>query len=108
MVGERYRLRERLAAGGVGEVWRADDTVLDRPVAVKLLRPEHADNEEYRERLRLEGRHLVGLSHPRLAGPGGRRSRATTCSRSRSPTATGPSRRCPARCPGPYGSWCGR
>ena len=54
VVGERYRLRERLAAGGVGEVWRADDTVLDRRVAVKLLRPEHADNEEYRERLRLE------------------------------------------------------
>ena len=68
VVGERYRLRERLAAGGVGEVWRADDTVLDRSVAVKLLRPEHADNEEYRERMRLEGRHLAGLSHPRLAG----------------------------------------
>lgn len=67
LVGDRYRLRERLGAGGVGEVWRAEDTVLDRPVALKLLRPEHADSEEYRERLRLEGRHLAALSHPRLA-----------------------------------------
>ncbi|MEV5750576.1 serine/threonine-protein kinase [Actinoallomurus sp. NPDC052308] len=58
---------ELLAAGGVGEVWRAEDTELDRTVAVKLLRPEHADSEEYRERLRLEGRHLAALSHPRLA-----------------------------------------
>ncbi|MCO5984628.1 serine/threonine-protein kinase [Actinoallomurus spadix] len=67
VVGERYRLRERLAAGGVGEVWRAEDTVLGRTVAVKLLRPEHADSGEYRERLRLEGRHLAALSHPHLA-----------------------------------------
>ncbi|WP_345349070.1 serine/threonine-protein kinase [Actinoallomurus liliacearum] len=67
VVGERYRLCELLAAGGVGEVWRAEDTELDRTVAVKLLRPEHADSEEYRERLRLEGRHLAALSHPRLA-----------------------------------------
>jgi eukaryotic-like serine/threonine-protein kinase len=68
LVGERYRLRERLAAGGVGEVWRAEDTMLGRTVAVKLLRPEHADSAEYRERLRMEGRHLAALSHPRLAG----------------------------------------
>ncbi|GAA4623424.1 hypothetical protein GCM10023196_019550 [Actinoallomurus vinaceus] len=61
-------MRERLAVGGVGEVWRAEGAVLDRCVAVKLLRPEHADNEEYRERLRLEGRHLAARSHPRLAG----------------------------------------
>ncbi|MCO5971292.1 serine/threonine-protein kinase [Actinoallomurus soli] len=67
MVGERYRLCERLAAGGVGEVWRAEDTALDRTVAVKMLRPEHAESEEYRERLRLEARHLAALSHPRLA-----------------------------------------
>ncbi|MFL6056453.1 MAG: serine/threonine-protein kinase [Actinoallomurus sp.] len=67
-VGERYRLCERLGTGGVGQVWRAEDTVLDRPVAVKLLRPEHAESEEYRERLRLEARHLAALSHPRLAG----------------------------------------
>ena len=36
----RYRLEERIAAGGVGEVWRGRDLVLARPVAVKLLRPD--------------------------------------------------------------------
>jgi serine/threonine-protein kinase len=45
----------------MGEVWRAHDTRLDRIVAVKLLRPELADNPEFRDRLRLEGRHAAQL-----------------------------------------------
>ena len=36
----RYRLEGRIATGGMGEVWRATDTVLGRPVAVKLLKHE--------------------------------------------------------------------
>jgi eukaryotic-like serine/threonine-protein kinase len=60
----RYRLEDRVAAGGMGEVWRARDTLLDRIVAVKLLRPEYADSLEFRERLRWEGRHAGPLSHP--------------------------------------------
>jgi serine/threonine-protein kinase len=48
----------------MGEVWRALDTRLGRIVAVKMLRPEFADNPEYRDRLRLEGRHGAQLSHP--------------------------------------------
>jgi len=48
----------------MGEVWRARDTRLGRIVAVKLLRPEFADNPEYRNRLRLEARHAAQLSHP--------------------------------------------
>ena len=60
----RYRLESRVAAGGMGEVWRARDTLLDRIVAVKLLRPEYADSPEFRDRLRWEGRHAGLLSHP--------------------------------------------
>ena len=36
MLAQRYRLGRRIAVGGMGEVWQADDTRLDRPVAVRL------------------------------------------------------------------------
>ena len=62
----RYRLEARIAAGGMGEVWRARDTRLGRIVAVKLLRPEYAGSAEFRDRLRLEARHTAMLSHPGL------------------------------------------
>jgi eukaryotic-like serine/threonine-protein kinase len=63
----RYRLDERIALGGVGEVWRATDLVLQRVVAVKLLRPEFAQDEECLARFRAEGRHAALLSHPNIA-----------------------------------------
>jgi len=63
----RYRLEELIAAGGVGEVWRATDLVLDRPVAVKLLRPEYAAHPEALARFRAEARHAGSVSHPAIA-----------------------------------------
>src|SRR5215470_20316814 len=63
----RYRLDDRIALGGVGEVWRATDLVLERVVAVKLLRPEFAQDEECLARFRAEGRHAALLSHPNVA-----------------------------------------
>jgi len=63
----RYRLEERIAAGGVGEVWRGRDTVLARAVAVKLLRPEYAQHRETLARFRAEARHAAGISHPGIA-----------------------------------------
>ncbi|MCW2946574.1 MAG: serine/threonine protein kinase [Actinoallomurus sp.] len=67
VLGDRYRLIERIAAGGQGEVWRAEDTALGRPVAVKVLRGEYADSAEFRDRFRREARHAAGLSHPGVA-----------------------------------------
>ena len=63
----RYRLDGRIAVGGVGEVWRAADTALRRPVAVKLLRAEHAQHPEALIRFRAEARHAGSLSHPAIA-----------------------------------------
>jgi serine/threonine-protein kinase len=63
----RYRLDDRIALGGVGEVWRGTDLALQRAVAVKLLRLEFAQDEECLARFRAEGRHAALLSHPNIA-----------------------------------------
>ena len=67
LLADRYRLEERLAVGGMGEVWRATDTVLMRTVAVKTLRPELVTDPDTRARFRAEARHAAGLSHPGIA-----------------------------------------
>jgi serine/threonine-protein kinase len=67
LLAGRYRLESQIAAGGVGEVWRAEDTVLTRPVAVKLLRAEFAAHAETLARFRAEARHAGALSHPAIA-----------------------------------------
>jgi serine/threonine protein kinase len=63
----RYRLSERLAYGGMGEVWRATDEVLSREVAVKILRPELAEDEAFVRRFRAEARTTSGLPHNGIA-----------------------------------------
>jgi eukaryotic-like serine/threonine-protein kinase len=68
LLGERYRLGERLAAGGMGSVYRAVDESLSRPVAVKVLRRELADEPAFLERFRREARAAAALSHPGVAG----------------------------------------
>ncbi len=62
LIGARYRLDRRLAAGGMGVVWVAHDELLGRPVALKLLNPALAD-EERRRRFRAEARAAARLSH---------------------------------------------
>ena len=66
-VANRYALESRIATGGMGEVWRAADTVLGRPVAVKLLKAEYADNATFRSRFETEARHAASLHHPGVA-----------------------------------------
>src|SRR6201992_3454660 len=73
---DRYRLDKRIAAGGVGQVWQATDLLLERPVAVKVLRPEYADHPETLERFRKEARNAGALSNSHVAqvydsGPSG-------------------------------------
>ncbi len=68
LLGGRYRLGELIAAGGMGEVWRAADQVLGRSVAVKLLRPALVGEPGFLERFRAEARHTAALSHPGIAG----------------------------------------
>ncbi|MBV9793963.1 MAG: protein kinase [Actinobacteria bacterium] len=65
--GDRYRLDERIAGGGMGQVWRAWDLVLQRPVAVKMLDTSSAADEVGLARFRAEARHAGSLSHPGIA-----------------------------------------
>ena len=67
LVAGRYRLEARIAAGGMGEVWRGTDDVLGRPVAVKVLHTEYAQHPGTLARFRAEARHASALSHPGIA-----------------------------------------
>ena len=67
LLGGRYRLSGRIAVGGMGEVWRGTDELLDRAVAVKLLSAAHATDEAFRARFRAEARYAASLSHPNIA-----------------------------------------
>jgi serine/threonine protein kinase len=60
----RYALVERIATGGMGEVWRGMDQILGRPVAIKMLSAVHAEDEQFRARFRAEARYASSLSHP--------------------------------------------
>lgn len=62
VIADRYRLVERIAGGGMGDVWQAVDVVLGRTVALKLLRPEYAEDAEFRERLRREARSASAIN----------------------------------------------
>jgi serine/threonine protein kinase len=66
-VGGRYLLAELVATGGMGEVWSAEDQVLGRVVAVKLLRREYAADDAFLRRFRAEARHAASISHPGIA-----------------------------------------
>jgi len=67
VLNDRYRLTERLATGGMGEVWRAVDEVLDREVAVKLLRQEYVSDAVARTRFQAEARFAARLQHGGIA-----------------------------------------
>jgi serine/threonine-protein kinase len=67
LLAGRYRLTDRIAAGGMGEVWRGEDNLLTRAVAVKLLPTGRAGDEAFLARFRAEARYAASLSHPGIA-----------------------------------------
>ncbi|MGW3372030.1 protein kinase domain-containing protein [Streptomyces hydrogenans] len=67
VIGDRYALREMIGRGGMGEVWLADDLVLHRAVAVKLMHPQLALDDVAQNRFQREVRAAASLNHPRVA-----------------------------------------
>ena len=64
VLAERYQLRQQLAVGGMAEVWEADDIVLGRAVAVKILHPQFANDLIVRQRF-----HIEAIAAARLVDP---------------------------------------
>jgi len=62
----RYQLIELLARGGMGEVWRAHDTTIDRIVALKMLLPHYAKDPDFEKRFRREARAAARLDDPHV------------------------------------------
>ncbi len=68
LIAGRFRLMSLLGRGGYGEVWRAVQLSVDRPVAVKLLRPDVAHRADATRRFEREARLASRLSHPNAVG----------------------------------------
>jgi eukaryotic-like serine/threonine-protein kinase len=68
LVAGRYRLLGRLGSGGMADVWCAEDTMLDRRVALKFLHERFAQDAQFVERFRREASSAAGLQHPNVVG----------------------------------------
>jgi hypothetical protein len=67
LLGGRYELTALIATGGMGQVWEARDTVLNRDVAAKVLRSEYTGDPTFLARFRAEAQLAAGLVHPNIA-----------------------------------------
>jgi len=68
MVDERYRLDQKIGSGGMADVWLAEDTELDRQVAIKILHDRFAQDKEFVQRFQREAQSAAGLQHPNVVG----------------------------------------
>lgn len=66
LLNDRYQLLDRLGSGGMADVFRARDLMLDRYVAIKILRKDYTANPGFQERFRQEARSAANLSHPNI------------------------------------------
>jgi eukaryotic-like serine/threonine-protein kinase len=62
----RYRIERKLGAGGMADVYLAEDQELGRRVAIKILNDRHAADDSFIERFRREAKNAAGLSHPNI------------------------------------------
>ncbi|MFP5298946.1 MAG: Stk1 family PASTA domain-containing Ser/Thr kinase [Actinomycetota bacterium] len=67
-LSDRYRIVARIAGGGMGEVYRGHDLLLDRKVAVKVLMPSLASDPDLVQRFKAEARAAAKLNHPNVVG----------------------------------------
>jgi hypothetical protein len=65
-VADRYEVQELLGSGGMASVYRAHDSLLERPVALKILHEHFSSDPEYVERFRREARAIARVSHPNI------------------------------------------
>jgi serine/threonine protein kinase len=99
VIDGRYRLVCRVGAGGMADVWLAEDSQLGRRVAIKLLHRRFAEDEQFVERFRREASHAAGLQHPNIVAVYDRGAWDGTwyiameyvrcCARHATPTSTG-------------------
>jgi serine/threonine-protein kinase len=68
LIDGRYRVVQKIGAGGMADVYRAEDTHLGRDVALKLLHARFAQDREFVERFRREASSAAGLQHPNVVG----------------------------------------
>ncbi|WP_010530491.1 Stk1 family PASTA domain-containing Ser/Thr kinase [Lentibacillus jeotgali] len=66
LLNERYRIKGSIGGGGMADVYLAKDTILDRNVAIKVLRLDYADDEEFIARFDREAQSAASLSHPNI------------------------------------------
>lgn len=67
LYGDRYRLQLRIAIGGMGEVWQAEDELILRQVAIKILKQEYLSDPAFLERFRTEARSAALVEHVGIA-----------------------------------------
>ncbi len=66
VLSNRYQLLEKFASGGMARIYRARDLMLDRQVAIKVLRDDYSQNAEFEGQFRNEARAAANLSHPNI------------------------------------------
>lgn len=66
LLNNRYQLLQRVGTGGMADVFRARDLMLERYVAIKVLRTDYSENKSFQDRFRQEARAAANLSHPNI------------------------------------------